>query len=86
MKVNEMFDSIESMVAQMEKGTTLFMIGSEDEKDSGIVRGKVRDIITMLVNQMIREEQIERIIMVAAQAFIDYAEHQKKPANNPNIS
>jgi dTDP-4-dehydrorhamnose reductase len=86
MKVNEMFKSIEPMVAQLEKGTALFMIGSEDKKDSGIIREKAVDIINMLVNQMIRDEHIERIIMVAAQAFIDYAEHQKKPANNPNIS
>lgn len=40
----------------------------------------------MIVNQMVNHEEIERIIMVAAEAFINYAEHQKKLANNPNIS
>lgn len=86
MKVEEMFEAIEPMAAQMKRGTALFMLGADDEKECGVIKGKVENVISMLVTQMIRDESIERVITVAAQAFIDYAEHQKKPANNPNIS
>ena len=40
----------------------------------------------MIVNQMVNHEEIERIIMVAADVFINYAEYMKEDnkANNPN--
>lgn len=88
MKVKELFNNIESMIEQIESGkeTSLFMLGTDDVQECGVVRGKEKNIISMIVTQMVNHEEIERIIMVAADAFINYAEHQKKLANNPNIS
>ena len=62
------------------------MLGCDDKKDCGAIKGKEKDIINLLVTQMIREESIERIIMVAAAAFVEYAEHQNNKANDPRVS
>ena len=88
MKVEELFNNIESMINQIESGseTALFMLGTDADRECGVVRGKEKNIISMLVTQMVNHEDIERIIMVAADAFINYAEHMKKDnkANKPN--
>ena len=50
---------------------------------------KKNAVLSKLVTQMVRGESIERVIMVAAEAFIDFAEHMKKKAdktNTPNVS
>ena len=89
MKVEELFKTIEPMVEQVDKRTALFMLGCDDEKECGAIKGKAEVIINMLVTQMVRDESIERVIMVAAEAFIDFAEHMKKKAdktNTPNVS
>lgn len=88
MKVKELFNNIESMIEQIEPGkeTSLFMLGMDDVQECGVVRGKEKNIISMIVNQMVNHEEIERIIMVAADVFINYAEYMKEDnkANNPN--
>lgn len=89
MKVEELFKTIEPMVKKVDKGSALFMLGCDDEKECGAIKGKEEAIITMLVTQMIRNESIEKVIMVAAEAFIDFAEHEMKRADktsNPNVS
>ena len=89
MKVEELFKTIKPMVEKVDKGPALFMLGCDDEKECSAIKGNEKAIITMLVTQMIRNESIERVIMVAAEAFIDFAEHEMKRAgktNNSNVS
>ena len=86
MKIKEFYENIQPMVDNLDKGTSVFMLCSDNSRECGAIRGIEKDIITLLVDQMVKDERIERIIMVAAEAFIDYAEHQKKLANNPTIS
>ena len=42
MKVKELFNNIESMIEQIESGkeTSLFMLGTDDVQECGVVRGK----------------------------------------------
>ena len=86
MKINEFYENIKPMADNLDKGTSVFMLCCDNSKECGVIRGKEKDIIALLVDQMVKDERIERIIMVAAEAFIDYAEHQNKLANNPTIS
>lgn len=42
MKVEELFNNIEPMIEQIESGkeTSLFMLGTDDVQECGVVRGK----------------------------------------------
>ena len=53
MKLDEFFKTIEPMVEQVDKGTALFMLGCDDEKECGAIKGKADVIVSMLVTQMI---------------------------------
>ena len=42
MKVEELFKTIEPMVEQVDKGTALFMLGCDDEKNAVLSKEKQR--------------------------------------------
>ena len=86
MKVEELFKAIEPMAKQVEKGTTLLMLGCDDKKEYGCITGKGEDMISMLVNLMIKDEFIEKAVMIAVEVFADRAEHLKNKANDPRVS
>lgn len=39
MKVEELFKTIQPMVEQVDKGTAFFMLGCDDEKECGVIKG-----------------------------------------------
>ena len=73
MKVSELFEAIEPMVNQVEvaEETALFMLGSDKETNCGAIKGNIKTMTIMLVEQMLKEKDIEMIIMAAAEAFVD---------------
>ena len=44
MKVEELFKTIEPMVEQVDKGTALFMLGCDDEKECVAIKGKATEL------------------------------------------
>ena len=72
-KVEEIFDKVAPMVEQLEldQDTALLMLGTDKEKNCGAIKGNGRTLIAMIVEQMLREKEIEFVIMKAAEAFID---------------
>ena len=80
MKVEELFDKIAPMVEQLEqdKDTALFMIGTDSVKECGCVQGKFKVMVTMLVNLMVKQEYIARVLMASVEAFIAYMESNEK--------
>ena len=80
MKVEELFDKIAPMVEQLEqdKDTALFMMGTDSVKECGCVQGKFKAMVTMLVDQMVKQEDIARVIMASVEAFIAYMESNEK--------
>ena len=73
MKVNELFEALEPMVNQVETAeeTALLMLGCDTEHSCGCVKGRSKAIIAMLVEQMLKEKDIEQLIMTAAETFVD---------------
>lgn len=83
MKVEEIFDKVAPMVEQLEldQDTALLMFGTDKEKTCGAIRGNARTMIAMIVEQMLREKEIELVIMEAAEAFIDFIAAEAKKDN-----
>ena len=83
MKVEEIFDKVAPMVEQLEadQDTALLMLGSDKERNCGAIRGNTRTMITMLVEQMLKEKDIEMVIMKAAEVFLDVIEKEEAKGN-----
>lgn len=83
MRVEEIFDKVAPMVEQLEvnQDTAVLMLGSDKEKNCGAIKGNSRTMITMLVEQMLKEKDIEMVIMKAAEAFINIIEEEAKKDN-----
>lgn len=83
MKAKEFYEKVVPMVEQIESkdSTTLFMLMSDNETNSGVVKGKAKELISMLLEQMTRQDDIAMLVMAAAEGYMDYlAEEQKKDA------
>lgn len=80
MKVEEIFDKVAPMVEQLEldQETALLMLGTDKEKNFRAINGSCIPMIAMIVEQMLREKQIEMVIMKAAEAFINIIENNAK--------
>ena len=80
MKVEDFFDHIAPMVEELaqDKETALFLLGGDAEKDCGAIKGRTKDLVLMLVMQMVRQEDVAHLIMSAASAFIEYHEDNAK--------
>ncbi len=80
MKVEELFDKIEPLLKELEqdKDTALFMMGTDSVKECGCVQGKFKAMVTMLVDQMVKQEDIARVLMASVEAFIAYMESNEK--------
>ena len=76
MKVEELFDKIAPMVEQLQidQDTALLMFGADKERSCGAIKGNSRTMIAMLVEQMLKEKDIEMVIMKAAEVFINFIE------------
>lgn len=74
MNIEEFFDKIAPMVESidMDADTSLFAIGADAERECGAIKGKTKEIVAMIVSQMIRQKDIEKIIMCSAEAYMDY--------------
>lgn len=74
MKIEEFFDKIAPMVASiaMDADTSLLAIGADAEREYGAIKGNPKEIIVMIVQQMIQQKDIEQIIMCSAEAYMDY--------------
>ena len=83
MKVEEIFDKVAPMVEQLEadQDTALLMLGSDKERNCGAIRGNARTMITMLVEQMLKEKDIEMVIMKAAEVFLDVIDEEEAKGN-----
>lgn len=81
MKVEEIFDKVAPMVEQLEldQDTALLMLGTDKERNCGAIKGNSRTMIAMLVEQMLKEKDIEMVIISAAEAFFNIIEEE---ANN----
>ena len=83
MRVEEIFDKVVPMAEQLEidQDTALLMLGTDKEKNCGAIRGNARTMIAMIVERMLREKEIEMVIMKAAEAFINIIAEEAKKDN-----
>lgn len=80
MKVEEIFDKVAPMVEQLEldQDTALLILGTDKEKNFRAIKGSCIPMIAMIVEQMLREKDLELVIMKAAEAFINIIEDKEK--------
>lgn len=78
MRVEEFFEKIAPDVAQIDidKESALFALGGSSTNECGAIRGETKSIVQMIVSQMLAQKDIAKVIMCAAEVFVECMEEE----------
>ena len=78
-KIEELFDHLAPIVAEGEfdpESSALLLLGADEEHECGIIQGKMKSLVAMIVSRMVAEKDFELMILHSAEVFLEYRERE----------
>lgn len=84
-RIEDLFDKINPIVEEFELNKdegALLMLGADFENECGIILGKVKNLISMIISRMEAEKEMEFVILKAAEYFLARKEREADKKEN----
>ena len=84
-RIEDLFDKINPIVEEFELNKdegTLLMLGADFENECGIIQGKVKSLVAMIISRMEAEKEMEFVILKAAEYFLARKEREADKKEN----
>ena len=84
-RIEDLFDKINPIVEEFELNKdegALLMLGADFENECGIIQGKVKSLVAMIISRMEAEKEMEFVILKAAEYFLARKEREADKKEN----
>ena len=84
-RIEDLFDKINPIVEEFELNKdegALLMLGADFENECGIIQGKVKSLVAMIISRMEAEKEMEFVILKAAEYFLARKERKADKKEN----
>ena len=84
-RIEDLFDKINPIVEEFELNKdegALLMLGADFENECGIIQGKVKSLVAMIISRMEAEKEMEFIILKSAEHFLARKEREADKKEN----